>query len=219
MQVPTVTLDDLCSFYAKHFPAAPLPTEFFHGAEEPVHQDQPEEVDLGYYEDGVKRTLTDEDIAFLRRSEIQQILRERRRRRDASQSPERDVSVHSPEPVAPEPSVAQSPLKHPRPASDNTESKSIKDEPSTASTPTTRGSEDRVASGRVEKPKNNWTKSTTERNRRRRQASRRNKRERKLKALKEPEPAVEDESSDEWDPVRQATGPDAIKDTPVVLDY
>jgi len=34
---------------------------------------------LGYYEDGVKRTLTDEQIAMFRHSEIETLLREKRR--------------------------------------------------------------------------------------------------------------------------------------------
>ncbi|TAQ83618.1 hypothetical protein B7494_g8063 [Chlorociboria aeruginascens] len=37
------------------------------------------EDDLGYYNDGVKRTLTDEQIAIFRHSEIEALLRERRR--------------------------------------------------------------------------------------------------------------------------------------------
>jgi hypothetical protein len=37
---------------------------------------------LGYYPDGVKRTLTDEQIAIFRHSEIQTLLRERRKRRE-----------------------------------------------------------------------------------------------------------------------------------------
>ena len=35
---------------------------------------------LGYYADGTKRTLTDEQVAIFRHSEIQQLLREQRRR-------------------------------------------------------------------------------------------------------------------------------------------
>lgn len=38
-----------------------------------------EEDDLGYYPDGVKRALTDEQIAIFRHSEIQALLKERRR--------------------------------------------------------------------------------------------------------------------------------------------
>lgn len=37
--------------------------------------------DLGYYEDGVRRTLTDEQIAMFRHSEIQRLLAERRRKK------------------------------------------------------------------------------------------------------------------------------------------
>jgi hypothetical protein len=40
---------------------------------------------LGYYSDGVKRTLTDDQIAMFRHSEIQVLLRERRRRRENSE--------------------------------------------------------------------------------------------------------------------------------------
>lgn len=38
--------------------------------------------DLGFYKDGVRRTLTDEQIAMFRHSEIQRLLAERRRQRD-----------------------------------------------------------------------------------------------------------------------------------------
>ena len=41
-----------------------------------------EEDDLGYYPDGAKRTLTDEQIAIFRHSEIHLLLRERKLRRE-----------------------------------------------------------------------------------------------------------------------------------------
>ena len=44
--------------------------------------------DLGYYPDGVKRTLTDEQIAIFRHSEIQAILRERRHKAEAYEAGE-----------------------------------------------------------------------------------------------------------------------------------
>ena len=52
---------------------------------------------LGYYPDGVKRTLTDEQIAMFRHSEIQTLLRERRKARenaeaDADAQADADVS-------------------------------------------------------------------------------------------------------------------------------
>lgn len=45
---------------------------------------------LGYYHDGVKRTLTDEQIAIFRHSEIESILRENRR--DDAEATEKDPS-------------------------------------------------------------------------------------------------------------------------------
>lgn len=41
-----------------------------------------EEEDLGYYEDGVKRTLSDEQVKIFRHSEIHSLLRERQRLRE-----------------------------------------------------------------------------------------------------------------------------------------
>lgn len=63
-----------------------------------VEDGQEEEDDLGYYADGVKRTLTDEQIAIFRHSEIQSILRQRRHAEEAkemedSRPSSRDCSV------------------------------------------------------------------------------------------------------------------------------
>jgi len=55
---------------------------------------------LGYYADGVKRTLTDEQVAMFRHSEIQAILRKRRRTRENSHSSQHrrvDVEAAGPE--------------------------------------------------------------------------------------------------------------------------
>jgi hypothetical protein len=53
---------------------------------------------LGYYEDGTKRTLTDEQIAIFRHSEIQALLRARRHAAEAKQdkedSEEQEASLH-----------------------------------------------------------------------------------------------------------------------------
>ena len=72
--------DDLFQYYSTHF-----------GQEAERHVDEPdlghfqhasnptdEDDGLGYYADGVKRTLTDEQVAMFRHSEIQSLLRERR---------------------------------------------------------------------------------------------------------------------------------------------
>lgn len=50
---------------------------------------------LGYYEDGNKRTLTDEQIAIFRHSEIQALLRERRLRREAEADDEHESTASS----------------------------------------------------------------------------------------------------------------------------
>jgi len=54
----------------------------------PVEEENPEIVEedgLGYYEDGTKRTLTGEQIAIFRHSEIQALLRARRHAAEAKQ--------------------------------------------------------------------------------------------------------------------------------------
>ncbi|KAI9374408.1 hypothetical protein BJX61DRAFT_309453 [Aspergillus egyptiacus] len=74
MSVPP---EDLQAFQAKHFPKSiqpPQPESNSHDVEE---EEQNDEDDLGYYPDGVKRTLTDEQIRIFRHSEIHALLRER----------------------------------------------------------------------------------------------------------------------------------------------
>ncbi|KAJ5555673.1 hypothetical protein N7535_008107 [Penicillium sp. DV-2018c] len=73
MQVPTVTLEDLHAFQAKHFPSQHTSTV--------AAEDTPAD-DLGYYPDGVKRTLTDEEIRIFRHSEIHSLLRQRQREQE-----------------------------------------------------------------------------------------------------------------------------------------
>jgi len=50
---------------------------------EEEYYEESEDDGLGYYNDGVKRTLTDEQIAIFRHSEIQALLRERRHAEEA----------------------------------------------------------------------------------------------------------------------------------------
>ncbi|KAK8225964.1 hypothetical protein HDK77DRAFT_79251 [Phyllosticta capitalensis] len=93
MKVPAVTVDDMCDFHAKHFPNAPVPGDFFSHQqahpdsakcvaekkpmkEEIVGKEEPEpqhDDDLGYYPDGVKRTLTDDEISVFRHSEVHRL--------------------------------------------------------------------------------------------------------------------------------------------------
>ncbi|ROW14742.1 hypothetical protein VPNG_03685 [Cytospora leucostoma] len=88
LQVPQITEADLFSFHQAHFGQAALSifaSDFLNTSKAKQQIDSPpqdddityyeEEYDdddgLGYYSDGVKRTLTDEQIAMFRHSEIQ----------------------------------------------------------------------------------------------------------------------------------------------------
>jgi len=93
LRVPTVTEDDLERFHQSHFTHAPLPAAFM-----PDHQleELDEEDDgLGYYPDGVKRTLTNEQIVMFRHSEIQALIKQQEAALEDSESP-----ISSPKKVA-----------------------------------------------------------------------------------------------------------------------
>lgn len=45
-------------------------------------EQQPDDDDLGYYNDGVQRTLTDDQVAMFRNSEVQRLLADRRRAKE-----------------------------------------------------------------------------------------------------------------------------------------
>ena len=98
-------------FHSEHFPSNPHPHVFFYNysgidayAHEKQHDagvvikdekedDYEEEDDLGYYPDGVKRTLTDEQISMFRHTEIQMLLRDRRRRREEEEEEQQEGEV------------------------------------------------------------------------------------------------------------------------------
>ncbi|MDI1488224.1 MAG: hypothetical protein OHK93_007498 [Ramalina farinacea] len=92
--IPTVTNDDLTTFHHHafgiapprnallHFPTSPVnDTNIPHHAEDTVANNDDED-DLGFYQDGKKRTLTDEQVAMFRHSEIYGIVRARQVRRE-----------------------------------------------------------------------------------------------------------------------------------------
>jgi hypothetical protein len=58
-------------------------------------QEGAEEGDLRYYEDGTRRTLTDEQIAIFRHSEIQALLRDRRHAAEAKEEEEEDSQAQN----------------------------------------------------------------------------------------------------------------------------
>ncbi|RMJ24088.1 hypothetical protein PHISP_05046 [Aspergillus sp. HF37] len=80
LQIPSITIfsfqDDLQAFQAKHFPGQLQHTSALQDTFDETAFAEGED-DLGYYPDGVKRTLTDEEIQILRHSEIHSILRQR----------------------------------------------------------------------------------------------------------------------------------------------
>ncbi|KAI8159796.1 hypothetical protein K4K49_002482 [Colletotrichum sp. SAR 10_70] len=87
--VPNISNDELTSFFESHFSDAALQgfkSEFFspekHAGDENAAYDdeeyyEEEDDGLGYYPDGVKRTLTDEQIAMFRHSEIEALRKEK----------------------------------------------------------------------------------------------------------------------------------------------
>jgi Protein of unknown function (DUF3807) len=94
------TQESLLHFHAAHFPGQPPPltahptlgwpstnavNDFNISTEESV---------LGYYADGVERTLTDDQIAIFRHTEIQELLRARRERERAD-AESADQSCHT----------------------------------------------------------------------------------------------------------------------------
>ncbi|KAL4888169.1 hypothetical protein BDV59DRAFT_147681 [Aspergillus ambiguus] len=80
--VPPVTPQDLRVFHAKHFPWA-QPTSGHAFPHDATLVDEYENDDLGYYPDGVKRTLTDEQVEIFRHSEIHALLREKQLKEEA----------------------------------------------------------------------------------------------------------------------------------------
>jgi hypothetical protein len=94
--------DDLLSFQFSHFGDNTKPDTFFVDPEEALNY-RPEFEDfdddgLGWYEDGVKRTLTDEQIEMFRHTEIEQLIRKRRLEADEKAEEEDDDDYEPPEP-------------------------------------------------------------------------------------------------------------------------
>ncbi|KAI5284597.1 hypothetical protein KEM54_001208 [Ascosphaera aggregata] len=79
-EVPGISLEDLWDFHARHFPVYTPASDFvksvdYHDREEVAEEEYDD--GLGYYADGAKRTLTDEQIHMFRHSEIQRALRKK----------------------------------------------------------------------------------------------------------------------------------------------
>lgn len=204
-----ISQEDLRDFHATHFPHAPAPEHILHGVEnEPAEEHYEEENTLGHYEDGTPRTLTDEQIAMFRHSEIQAIIRQRRLKRENSNASDQGDTEEG--------EVADSVA----------EGSSKVESPASQATPAAAPAADKAASGRVDKLKSQsqqWTTSSTRtkaRNKRNRDKYKAKKRdERHKREQNRKHNRNEDDESDEWDPWHQAKGPDVQKDDTVDLDY
>jgi len=114
LQIPTVTTKDLSAFHHSHICQRSDPSACAHlcYTDQGGEEEEREGDGLGYYADGTKRTLTDEQVSMFRFSEIQGLLRQKRRRlawrksrrprrgRHPSSSDDDDVPPHPPPGVA-----------------------------------------------------------------------------------------------------------------------
>jgi hypothetical protein len=208
LQIPTVTIDDLRAFHAQHFPQAPVPEHVMHGFEpdSEAAEEYYDEADdgLGYYPDGTKRTLTDEQIAMFRHSEIHAMLRKRRLQKENGELSDDKAVPVSPAPPSP---PAQEGSEHMSADLDKTQP-------------------DKPAGPK----KQQWaTTSATTRAKNKRKRDRYAKRRKEIRLERGlprrrsgrdgADSGDSDGGSDEWDAWHQANGPDVQKDDTLDLDY
>lgn len=105
-KIPQISSDELLEFQQSHFSneaAADFEQSFTSLPPQQVSEDQfyeewgeedEEDDGLGYYEDGVKRTLTDEQIAIFRHSELRELERQREKQAQARSGTLRDASAN-----------------------------------------------------------------------------------------------------------------------------
>lgn len=114
-QVYMLTEDEMIKakqFHLQHFPnqeAPAIETSKTSATEAPTH---PSSDDLGFYSDGTRRTLTDEQIALFRHSEIQRLLAERRRRTEAQEEKRQREAERSQKHRRKDQSVATAPTRY-----------------------------------------------------------------------------------------------------------
>lgn len=219
------------AFHAKHFPSAPLPAQFFCGALETIEAVSYDEDDdgLGYYEDGTKHILTDEQIALFRHTEIQTILRERRRQREVeneAQGPAERLQSQKNTLQSLSDSEEEGLLKSDGSQAGEDAADGSSMNTSSVATPTS--TTDGVQDGGVDKDKR-YRMLTKEKQRKKnaryKQAQKRKKAEEKKKKKQGGRGDslaagnMDGDESDEWDPWHQAKGPDALKAEAVDLEY
>nr|POF25954.1 hypothetical protein CFP56_22102 [Quercus suber] len=110
--IPSIAEHDLLEFQYVHFGDKTKPEHWFIDAETALsfYPDMDSENDeLGYYDDGVRRTLTDDQIAMFRHSEVQELLRDCRLQREEQ---EYQMRIPALEPQAGNEKQPVSPVSH-----------------------------------------------------------------------------------------------------------
>ncbi|KAL6904734.1 hypothetical protein GGI43DRAFT_381137 [Trichoderma evansii] len=137
-KIPQISSDELLKFHQSHFSneaVVDFGQSFISLPPQDVSEDQlyeeweEEEEDdgLGYYEDGVKRTLTDEQIEIFRHSELRELERQREKQAQAKSGTPRDSPINETHTASPHgpgaPSSSRSKKKKKK------KSKTVKQEP------------------------------------------------------------------------------------------
>ena len=89
LNVLFILQEDLLSFHVRRYGRALHDTHSISKPHRAVNQNDEATIDgddLGYYPDGVRRTLTDQQVAIFRHSEIQSLLRAKRHQREMKSS-------------------------------------------------------------------------------------------------------------------------------------
>jgi hypothetical protein len=101
IRVPTLYQDDLHAFRTRHFPGRTREPILTDSSVIIPDEERTNDDGLGYYPDGVKRTLTDQQIEIFRHSEIQRLLRGRRLNKEARlQEVDDESTEHSPDAIS-----------------------------------------------------------------------------------------------------------------------
>lgn len=109
-KIPQITSDEILEFHQSHFSSeatagfgenfTKLPPQ--EPSEDQLYDEEEEEDDgLGYYEDGVKRTLTDEQIAIFRHSELRELRRQQEKQAQSKTELPRDTSTNETDAASP----------------------------------------------------------------------------------------------------------------------
>ncbi|KAL7799429.1 hypothetical protein V8C43DRAFT_302888 [Trichoderma afarasin] len=111
-KIPQITSDELLQFQQRHFSSeatADFAQSFTNlppqeSSEAYLYEEWEEEEEddgLGYYKDGVKRTLTDEQIAIFRHSELRELRKQQEKQSQSKAELPRDASANETDVASP----------------------------------------------------------------------------------------------------------------------